>query len=439
MPWLAGRHGTVALAELAAASSLAVDPGHLAGRGILLTARDQLAAALALIELDGIARRIVLCTPDVAPEHLPGIAADAGTEVVLTDTGEAGTLGCGIALHPASVDRTPRYRTEWVLLTSGTTGRPKLVLHTLATLTGAIRPAPPSAPPAVWSTFYDIRRYGGLQILLRALLGGQGMVLSAAGESPEDFLARVRAWDVTHISGTPSHWRRALMSAAAGSIAPRYVRLSGEIADQAILDRLKARYPAAGVSHAFASTEAGVAFEVTDGRAGFPADLIGRPGAEVEMRIEDGSLRIRSARTALRYLGEGQPPLADAEGFVDTQDLVEAAGDRLLFVGRRNGVINVGGLKVFPEEVEAVLNRDPRVEMALVRARPSPVTGALVEAEVVLRPDAAAESPEALRAGMLAACRAALAAHKVPAVLRFASGLDIGGAGKLARSAPRRP
>ena len=324
-------------------------------------------------------------------------------------------------------------------LTSGTTGRPKLVLHTLATLTGAIRPAAPGVPPAVWSTFYDIRRYGGLQILLRALLGGQGMVLSAAGESPEDFLARIRMRDVTHISGTPSHWRRALMSGAADSIAPRYVRLSGEIADQAILDRLQARFPAAGVSHAFASTEAGVAFEVPDGLAGFPADLLSCPGAEVEMRIEDGSLRIRSARTALRYLGEGQPPLADAEGFVDTQDLVEAAGKRLFFVGRRNGVINVGGFKVFPEEVEAVLNRDLRVEMALVRARPSPVTGALVEAEVVLRADAATESPEALRVGILAACRAALPAHKVPALLLFVSGFDIGGAGKLARRASGRP
>ena len=132
----------------------------------------------------------------------------------------------------------------------------------------------------LWSTFYDIRRYGGLQIFLRALLGGGSLVLSSAQESTGDFLIRAGAQGVTHISGTPSHWRRALMSPSAHRIAPRYVRLSGEIADQAILDDLRALYPEAKIAHAFASTEAGVAFEVGDGLAGFPASLIGQPSAQ---------------------------------------------------------------------------------------------------------------------------------------------------------------
>ena len=89
-----------------------------------------------------------------------------------------------------------------------------------------------------------------------------------------------RGWaatGVTHLTGTPSHWRRALMSPANSQIAPRYVRLSGEIADQAVLDSLKARFPDAAIGHAYASTEAGVGFEVTDGLEGFPASFIGRP------------------------------------------------------------------------------------------------------------------------------------------------------------------
>ena len=69
------------------------------------------------------------------------------------------------------------------------------------------------------------------------------------------FFKRVGDIGVTHISGTPSHWRRALMSSAAGRIAPRYVRLSGEIADQAILNRPRNVYPNAAIVHAFASTE----------------------------------------------------------------------------------------------------------------------------------------------------------------------------------------
>ena len=136
-----------------------------------------------------------------------------------------------------------RLRTEWVLLTSGTIGPPKMVVHDLASLTAAIAIASPADGAAVWGTFYDIRRYGGLQIFLRAILGGASLVLSGAGEPVADHLARLARHGVTHLSGTPSHWRRALMSPAIREIAPRYVRLSGEIADQAILDSLRAAFP----------------------------------------------------------------------------------------------------------------------------------------------------------------------------------------------------
>src|SRR5439155_27169635 len=162
-------------------------------------------------------------------------------------------------------DRNTQDQTEWILLTSGTTGLPKMVVHTLSSLTRAIKGAATPREPAVWSTFYDIRRFGGLQMFLRAVLGGASLVLSSAAESTGDFLIRAGALGVTHISGTPSHWRRALMSPLARSISPRYVRLSGEIADQSILDSLRFFYPEARIAHAFASTEAGVAFDVRDG------------------------------------------------------------------------------------------------------------------------------------------------------------------------------
>src|SRR5271169_3626701 len=113
-----------------------------------------------------------------------------------------------------------------------------MALHTLSSLTGAIARGVKVEDAIVWSTFYDIRRYGGLQILLRALLDGGSLVLSNSQESIDDFLIRASAHGVTHISGTPSHWRRALRGRSAHRIAPQYVRLSGEMVDQAILDNL---------------------------------------------------------------------------------------------------------------------------------------------------------------------------------------------------------
>jgi acyl-CoA synthetase (AMP-forming)/AMP-acid ligase II len=442
---LRGVRGDVALAQIGRGSSLSVAPDNLAGRSLLLAARDPMAAALALIELDGVARRLVLCPPDLPPRHLPQIAEAAAVDAVVTDRAAgdqrlpAGTeiVVAGADLAPAAPGRSEYRETEWVLLTSGTTGVPKLVVHTLSTLAGAFAAAGTVASRPVWSTFYDIRRYGGLQIFLRAVLGGGSLVLSDPEELTAEFLARAGRCGVTHISGTPSHWRGALMSRAAARIAPQYVRLSGEIADQPILDRLRAAYPAARVGHAFASTEAGVGFEVNDGLAGFPVSLVdGNATDGVEIRVEDGSLRLRSPRTALHYLGGGC--IAGGNGFVDTGDMVERRGDRYHFVGRHGGIVNVGGCKVYPEEVEAVINRHPRVAMSRARARDNPITGAVVVADVVVTrrdPEGAAGVAEAetLTAEIRALCRAALARHKVPAVIRIVPALDLGAAGKLAR------
>jgi acyl-coenzyme A synthetase/AMP-(fatty) acid ligase len=222
------------------------------------------------------------------------------------------------------------------------------------------------------------------------------------------------------------------MSPALTAIDPVYVRLSGEIADQAVLDGLKHAFPRARIGHAYASTEAGVGFEVNDGLEGFSANLLGS-ATGVDIRVEDGSLRLRSARTAARYVGSADVSLADDDGFVDTGDMVERRGDRFYFVGRRGGIVNVGGLKVHPEEVEAVLNRHPGVQIARVEGRKNPITGAIVVASVVQRPDSGA-STNVLRADLLDLCRQSLPAHKVPAVITFVPALAVTPAGKLVRS-----
>jgi acyl-coenzyme A synthetase/AMP-(fatty) acid ligase len=423
-----GRAASVALADLAGGSILDGKLESLRGRTVVLAMRGQLATAVALVELDGVARRLVLCTPDLTPEQLAGVSAAAEADAALDQT----------SVQPVrqNLQRRRTQDTEWILLTSGTTGVPKLVVHSFDSLAGALPRHPASVKPMVWSTFYDIRRYGGLQIYLRAVLSGSPLVLSDAGEPTRDFLARAGAAGVTHISGTPSHWRRALMSGDTALIAPEYVRLSGEVADQTVLDALRAAYPRARIAHAFASTEAGVAFDVNDGLAGFPADLVGKAGGAIEMKVEDGTLRIRSGRTAARYLGAAASQLAAGDGYVDTGDLVELADGRYYFRGRRGGIINVGGLKVYPEEVESVLNADPRVRMSLVKARRNPLTGSLVVAEVVLADSensSDAETAEKVKSDLLNACRRVLAAHKVPALLRFVPALEMTAAGKLVR------
>jgi acyl-coenzyme A synthetase/AMP-(fatty) acid ligase len=424
---LLGRHGSVRLADMGR-----VVDADLSGASVLLRTDDQLFAALALIELDGVAARIVIAPPDVKAEHLPAVIERAGITVMVGEnSGVDGVRFERLHLPVPGAAVAPTRKTEWVLFTSGTTGIPKMVAHTLEGLTGAIQPGTTNdiINNIIWGTFYDIRRYGGLQILLRALLGQASLILSDAGEDVADFLARLGRHGVTHLTGTPSHWRRALMSPANAAINPRYVRLSGETADQAILDSLKARFPDAAMGHAYASTEAGVGFEVTDGLEGFPASFIGRPGP-VEMKIENGTLHVRSPRAASEYIGGGA---LQNGGWVDTTDMIEQRGDRCHFAGRTGGIINVGGLKINPEEVEAIINRHPGVRASRVSGRKSPITGAIVIADVVLSD--AANDNATFKDSILAACREKLPAFKVPAMLRFVPKLELTAGGKLSRNA----
>ena len=424
--------------DLAGGSAMGGRSQELRGRSVLVATKNQLTAASALLELDGLARRLVLCPSDLQPQHFPTVVEIAEVDAIVSDRDFLGLDSLGVSLHvecsskiaPAAADRQPTQATEWILLTSGTTGRPKLVAHTLTSLAGAIKPSTPGLP-LIWSTFYDIRRYGGLQIFLRAVFSGVSLVLSDSQESPADFVKRAGALGVTHILGTPSHWRRAIMTANACAITPQYVRLSGEIVDQAILNQLRTCYRQARIAHAFASTEAGVAFEVNDGFAGFPATVINDKHTGVELKIVDGSLRIRSNRVAARYLGN-EANLRDSDGFVDTRDMVERRGDRYYFAGRRDGVINVGGFKVHPEEVEAVINRHPHVQMSLVHARKNPVTGAVAVADIVI--DGTPEIPvDRVKHELLQLCHDCLPAYKIPAALNFVPTLPVAASGKLAR------
>jgi acyl-coenzyme A synthetase/AMP-(fatty) acid ligase len=437
---LSDAQDVVSLTDILSHTVLGGRLSELSGRAVLLKLSDQLRSGLAMIELDGIARRMLLCPPDLNPAHLDALVADAGIDAVVTDQPDrwggsdiALIVSAQLPLQAAKPARTER-ATEWLMLTSGTSGVPKIVGHTLEALTGAILAERPAKGPApVWATFYDIRRYGGLQIFLRAILSGGSMVLSDPHEALGDHVARLNARGVSHISGTPSHWRKLLMSGSAAHFSPAYVRLSGEIADQAVLDGLKAAFPNASVGHAYASTEAGVGFAVNDGLEGFPASYLGNRNG-VEMKVVDGSLRIRSTRTAHAYIGRNAAALTDEDGFVDSGDIVELRGDRYYFVGRRGGIINIGGLKVHPEEIEAVINRHADVRMSRAKSRRSPITGGIVVADVVLTEGTDPARAKEIREQILAQCRAQLAAHKVPAVIRFVEALDVTPAGKLARA-----
>jgi acyl-CoA synthetase (AMP-forming)/AMP-acid ligase II len=270
-----------------------------------------------------------------------------------------------------------------------------------------------------------------MQVVLQALLGGSTLLVPPIQDVDAcvDFLIEERC---TSLSATPSMWRKLFSASRIARLAPRQIALGGEICDGKTLARLTSLFPAARIAHIYASTEAGVGFSVRDGKPGFPRSYLeATPGREIRLKIDSrGVLRIRGRRDEQEYVD--QPGhLVDEDGFVDTGDLVGPAGDRILFLGRADGLINVGGQKVMPEEIERILRTCPSVREVRVYAKPNPVLGNVVAADVVVE-DPGIETEA--RRQMAEACRAALDPFKRPAIIRIVGDIALSGAGKIQRT-----
>lgn len=326
--------------------------------------------------------------------------AEAGVQLVSAKDGSF----LGLPPVPAAVQPG-----RITVLTSGTTGLLKLIPHSRASLNTFDRVA--QMAPNSWFLPYQTGSYAWYQMVALGLfVPGQDIVPADFADLAGSFDAALRRGQVTAISSTPTFWRHAIMSIAPEVLAAaplRAISMGGEIVDQAILDRLAELYPAARIRHIYASSEAGAAIVVTDGKAGFDAALLARTEGPIALRIDEGRLFIRS-----RY-GNA----AETGGWIDTGDLVEDRGGRIYFLGRAgNAMINVGGQKAFPPDIEAHLLRHPQVLWAQVTARRAPLVGHLPVATVVLRAPMPADDAEAM---LIAHCEGRLADYAIPRMWDF--------------------
>ncbi|MEO0358842.1 MAG: AMP-binding protein, partial [Pseudomonadota bacterium] len=281
-----------------------------------------------------------------------------------------------------------------------------------------------------WGMVYEYGRFAGLQVLLQSVLSGAVLITPDLSDPLETQIAFLADQDCTHLSATPTLWRKIIMTRGHDTIPLQQVTMGGEIADDRILAAAKATYPQARVVHIFASTEAGVGFSVADGLAGFPEQFLTDPPAGVGLHIHDDQLYVRNTDVQAKYLNS-DVSFADADGWVSTGDSVTRKDGRVYFLGRANGVINVGGNKAHPEEIERILRDHDAVAAVRIYAKSNPFTGALVAADVVLR-DPNADQKEA-RTAILDYAKTRLIKHEVPQLLKFVDGFDTNAAGKMIR------
>ena len=385
-----------------------------------------------LAMLDGRVTEILLLPP--AGKHVQAsLLSDFGPDLAITDihgSRDGWTHLSGLQ----SEDRTPddantTIDTRWVFATSGTTDTPKLVVQSFENLIRTVRQQKAEKAQLRWALFYDPARFAGMQVLLQAIVGGGCALMPDQVGSFADHLAYFVGQNCNAFSATPSMWRKILMTPGHERLNPSILTLGGEIADQPVLESLRLAYPQARIAHVYASTEAGTGFVVADGQAGFPTSLLDTGFCGTSVRVRDGRLMLKNPGRAARYLN-ADTEFSDQDGYVDTGDCVTLSGSRYLFLGRANGAINVGGNKVFPEEVEEAIMASGFSRAAKVSGKSSPVLGSIVVAEVVLGHGISAQDGGRL---IKRFCSGRLEPWKVPAVLRFVDSLSLGPAGKVIR------
>jgi acyl-coenzyme A synthetase/AMP-(fatty) acid ligase len=392
---------------------------HIAGRGRVLVWTESVEELIrAITAATSVQADVFVAHRSISAQHIDDLVRPLG----ITHLFRSGALEMVNAVDAAGSGFV-------YVMTSGTTQFPKIAKHTPDTLFGTIKQTAASSS-AKWLLTYPATSFAGLQVTFSALIGG-GHLVASQQRTMSSFVDAAVTQRVTHISGTPTFWRSflSLLPSESTALQLQQVTIGGEAVDQSTLDRLRASFPCARITQIYASTEAGVAFSVNDVKAGIPVEWFTGGIGDVQLRVVDDVLHIRSPRMLQRYeSGEASP--FDAEGWLCTGDLVKEEHGRFIFAGRADGRLNIGGFKVSPEEVESVLLQCRGVADVQVSAAPSPISGQVLVANVV--PDNGWSAGE-LKKSVQRFAYERLEAFKIPRIIRVVERIEAAESGKKVR------
>ena len=297
-----------------------------------------------------------------------------------------------------------------ILLTSGSSGRPRAVVHSIAALAASAAGSHaniPFGPGDVWLRSLSFHHVGGLAMLFRALHGGGAVAFPQPGEPLEVACRRLGA---THLSVVATQLRWLLDAGPPPGLRALLVG-GGPIPEDLVAEALAAGLP---IHTTYGMTELGS--QITTTPPGASPDRLrtaGRPLPGTEVRIApDGEIQVRGATQFLGYLQDDGTldPCRDAEGWFGTRDAgVLEPGGWLRVLGRRDQMFISGGENIHPEEIERALLASPGVAAAAVVPVPHPTWGARPAAFVRALPGIPLDA-----AGLQAALRARLEGFKVP-------------------------
>jgi acyl-coenzyme A synthetase/AMP-(fatty) acid ligase len=297
-----------------------------------------------------------------------------------------------------------------VLFSSGSTGNHKAAVHDLGALLEKF-----IVPRHCYRTlvFLQLDHIGGVNTLFYTL-SNAGAVVVSQGRTPRQVCEAIAMHRVELLPTSPTFLNLLLLSEEQQRhdlSSLKLITYGTEPMPERTLHKVHAAFPAVKLLQTYGLSELGILRSQSRGNG----SLWMRVGGEgFETKIVDGRLCIRARSAMLGYLNAPNP--FDAEGFFDTGDLAEVDGEWIRILGRKSEIINVGGNKVFPLEVENALLELPNVEDVAVCGEPNPITGQVVVATIRLTEP---EEAGAFKTRMKRFCADKLAAYKIPAKVRF--------------------
>ncbi len=327
---------------------------------------------------------IIAVSPDDEPDFSrTGVTADHS---VLTGLKQAG--------HPGLV-----------LFSSGSTGKSKAAVHDFVPMLEKYQVPRHSLRTITFLLFDHI---GGVNTLLYNL-SNAGCVVTVQDRRPESVCETIEKYKVELLPTSPTFLNLMLVSGAYEKFdldSLKMVTYGTEVMPESTLERFHALFPNVKLLQTYGLSEVGI----LRSKSKSSDSLWVKVGGEgFETRIVDGLLEIKAKSAMLGYLNAPSPFTDD--GWFMTGDAVEVDGEYIKILGRRSEIINVGGEKVYPAEVESTLQMMDDVDEVVVRGESHPLTGNIVVARVRLQSD---ESLPQFRKRMREYCASRLARFKIP-------------------------
>lgn len=361
-------------------------------------------ALLSLVDRQAV---IAPLSPELEPSF-PYFFEVAGVDWLISRKG-AERVRPQMLAHPMLDELRARGHGGLILFSSGTTGRPKAILHDFSAFLARFRTPRPALKTLNFLLFDHI---GGINTLFHTMFN-KGQVVIPSGRTPEAVIADISRHDVELLPTTPTFLRMLLLSGLLESTmgrlsALKVVTYGTEPMDEATLQRLCEQLPGVDFRQTYGMSELGILRIKSRARDSLWMS-VGGEGVTTRVRPEDNVLEIASATRMMGYLNAPDP---FTDGWYDTGDVVETDGQWIKIIGRSKQIINVGGIKILPTEVERVALLHPEVVRAKAAGAKNPITGQHVEVTLELAPDATARLPE-FRKHFAAHLQEAVCPHRI--------------------------